>query len=83
MSPYGKCTVVMDVYNNTFVKENKIIHFLLQNNKEFTSCILRSVKQLFIMVRYASVSTEYYTILTKDIVHRNTVLNTSLLSRTQ
>ena len=73
----------MAVYNNTFVKDNMIIHFLLQNNKQFTCCILRSIKQLFITVTYAVVSTEYYTFLTKDTVHRNTVLKTSLLSRMQ
>lgn len=73
----------MALYNNTFVKDYTIIHFLLQNNKQFTFCILWPVKQLFILVTYAVVSTEYYTILTKDTVHRNTVLKTSLLSRMQ
>jgi hypothetical protein len=69
MSPCGKCTVVMVVYNNTFVKENKIIHVLLQNNKQFTCCSLRSIKQYIIMVTYAVVITQYYTILTKENVH--------------
>jgi len=73
----------MAQYNNTFVKEYMIIYFLLQSNKQFTCCILRPVKQLFILVTYAVVSTEYYSILTKDTVHRNTVLKTSLLSRIQ
>lgn len=43
----GKCAVAMAIFNNTFVKENVIIHFLLQNSKEFTCCILRPVKQFF------------------------------------
>lgn len=73
----------MAVYNNTYVKENMITHFLLQNNKPFTCCNLRPVKQFFIMVTYAVVSTEYYTIFTKDTVHRNTILKTLLLSRVQ
>jgi hypothetical protein len=60
-----------------------IIPFLLQNYEEFACGIFRPVKQLFIMVTYAVVGTEYYTILTKYTVHRNTVLKTSLLSRMQ